>query len=265
MWLLLKLVAPVVVGGANLWHSCRQERGRCIILPLSMCCLLNPSALLKPCQPSFTPNNQQPVYHTLVHSPTHLHVNTQAKLLDLNPPTPSLHGRYFATASRDHTVKLWAMDPQCGPSSSPACTLPPFPCPVTAVALAPAHVRRAAAAPGRPDPYLCAVGLEDGGLQLWCVSPRQGEAGSRAAAGSSSGSVGGGSGEAAGSSGSGEGGEARLLWVAEEGCAHAAAVRRIAWAPQRAAGACAGGGGALVATCGEDHSVRVFEMEPEVR
>ncbi|KAI8476311.1 MAG: hypothetical protein J3K34DRAFT_273301 [Monoraphidium minutum] len=145
----------------------------------------------------------------------------------------------FATCSRDHTVKLWDMDAACGPGSAPLCALPPFPCPVTAVALAPAHACRAAgAAEGAGEGaarHVAAVGLEDGGLQLWAVDVAAG--------------------------GGGGGGGARLLWAARPGEGHAAAVRRVAWGPEAAAAAGGSGGGALLASCGEDHSVRVFEVE----
>ncbi|KAI8476319.1 MAG: WD40 repeat-like protein [Monoraphidium minutum] len=149
----------------------------------------------------------------------------------------------FATCSRDHTVKLWAMDAAAGPSSAPLCALPPFPCPVTAVALAPAHACRAAdgaeGAGAGPSAgaarHVAAVGLEDGGLQLWAVDVAAG--------------------------GGGSGGGARLLWAARPGEGHAAAVRRAAWAPEAATAAGGGGGAALLVSCGDDHSVRVFEVE----
>jgi elongator complex protein 2 len=130
--------------------------------------------------------------------------------------------RVFASCSRDHTVKLWSVG-AAGPSAKPCCTLPPFPCPVTAVALAPAHVTGG----GGGSTYLCAVGLEDGGLQLWSAEtdPEAGPAASR------------------------------LLWAAARGEGHAAAVRRVAWSPSRA-----GGGAPLLASCGEDHAVRVYEV-----
>lgn len=142
-----------------------------------------------------------------------------------------MHHRCFATCSRDHTVKLWALDATAGAAAvTPLCALPQFPCPVTAVALAPAHVcRRAAAAAAAADEkseegfgHVCAVGLEDGGVELWAA-----------------------------------GGAAppQRLWACPPGGAHAAAVRRLAWAP-------GGGGGALLASCGEDHAVRVYAVEP---
>jgi hypothetical protein len=126
-----------------------------------------------------------------------------------------------------------------GPAPQPCASLPPFACPVTAVALAPAHV------PAPRGGHVCAVGLEDGGLQVWAVL----------ATASSGGDGDGG--------GGGGGGGPRLLWSAPPGEGHAAAVRRIGWAPAAAGGGGAGpnSGAVLLASCGEDHAVRVFEVE----
>ena len=170
--------------------------------------------------------------------------------------------RCAATCSRDATVKLWAVAPPAaaaaaaavgggaGAGAAPgagaavrhAATLPPFKCAATAVALAPAHVC-AALGGGGEAVYACAVGLEDGSLQVWavpCALFGDGGDGSGAAAAPAP----------------------RLLWASAPGEGHAAAVRRIAWAPASdAAAAESAGEGPLVATCGDDHAVRVYEVQ----
>jgi WD40 repeat protein len=154
--------------------------------------------------------------------------------------------RLFATGSRDQTVKLWAIDSQGRPQQKPVSCLPAFPVGVTAVALAPQHVcaAAAAAAGGSVDAaslHLLAVGLENGQVQVWSIElPGQQQQ---------------------------QVGEFRVqqLWASQVWEQHAAAVRRLRWAPAsvdwlcgRSAAGGAGGCCLQLASCGDDHSVRVY-------
>lgn len=194
----------------------------------------------------------------------------------------------LATGARDEAVKLWAAVGQAqGEGGGPvvgeraALTLPLFGSPVTSLAFAPApvcsstsnvryarwslgahihtvcvhahthaHAHRLTHAHAHARSactYMLAVGLEDGGLQLWRVT-RDGSSGALSAA---------------------------CAWRADAFCCHAGAVRSVCWRAcgdqgdnggEGEGGAQAGGGGAAagrggsyeLATCGGDHSVRVF-------
>jgi WD40 repeat protein len=138
----------------------------------------------------------------------------------------------LTTGSRDESVKLWAVRAapplaaspgEAQPAPSPllsqlAAPLPSLSSPVTSVSFAPS----AEASVARTS-YALAVGLEDGNLQVWQVS--------------------------------GEGGSLRgnCSWRSDQFTRHAAAVKSICW---RADGQ--GGAPMQIATCGNDHSVRVF-------
>jgi hypothetical protein len=145
--------------------------------------------------------------------------------------------RFFATAARDQQVKFWAMV-NGQPQTKPWLTLPTFPSAVTAVAVAPTNaIAGAAVGAGEASNgcrYMVAVGLEDGQIQVWgvCLPP-----GSEA--------------EAV------EVGTAVQLWCSPIWHQHAAAVKRICWMPRQAAG---DPGRRAFASCGEDHSVRVFTL-----
>jgi WD40 repeat protein len=161
--------------------------------------------------------------------------------------------RLFATGSRDQTVKLWAIDAQGTPQQKPIGCLPAFPVGVTAVSSAPEHVCTAAAAAGMAGGaeglHLLAVGLEDGQVQVWSVEvPRQQLQDQQQQ----------------------QQGEVvmKQLWASQAWEQHAAAVRRLRWAPAGVDWLCgssaAGGSGGSIdscvqlASCGDDHSVRVY-------
>ncbi|KAG2449340.1 hypothetical protein HYH02_005495 [Chlamydomonas schloesseri] len=165
--------------------------------------------------------------------------------------------RLLATAARDDTVKVWrlAEAPEAAGGGAAvsavlAVTLPQFPCAATAVAFAPTAAASSAAGSGSAMSYHLAVGLEDGSLQLWRLDPAAAPA---------------------------EGLTAACLWTAPAAWRHVAPVRRLAWRGAPGTGALgqegaaaaaeavvvAGGGGsgvAQLASCSEDHSVRVFSF-----
>jgi WD40 repeat protein len=172
---------------------------------------------------------------------------------------------FFATGSRDNTVKLWALSAVgTQQQQRPIATLPPFPAGITAVALSPCHVSAAAAAAAGGDAaqqdsaaaavsaaveqvHLLAVGMEDGCVQVWRLR-MQGMAAVPAAGGEAGGQ-----------------GVPQVvcerLWGSEVWQQHAAAVRRLRWAPVCVSWLCDGGDGSIaLASCGEDNSVRVFDV-----
>ncbi len=111
-----------------------------------------------------------------------------------------------------------------GPDEQPTCTLPAFSGPVTAVAAAPV-------AGPTGSSYVLAVGLEDGGLEVWGVDLPSGSS--------------------------------QRLWEAPDAHRHAAAVQRLRWAPigSDAAGAAGADAGVLLlGSCSDDHSVRLFAV-----
>jgi WD40 repeat protein len=144
--------------------------------------------------------------------------------------------RWFATAARDQTVKVWGFSPGSDPTL--ALTLPPLPAAATAVAFAPSS--SAASAEQTQQQLLLAVGLESGHVQVWAVAA-QAEAGAGAAAAG-----------------------ATCLWQSPDHVRLAAAVRRLQWMDPGAQGAlpaCGGSDSSLrLAACGDDHSVRVFAV-----
>ena len=179
---------------------------------------------------------------------------------------------FFATGSRDNTVKLWALS-SVGTQQQqrPIATLPPFSAGITAVALSPCPVSAAAAAAAGGDAaqqgsaaagsaaalsaaaeqvHLLAVGMEDGCVQVWRLRV-QGTAAVPTA-------------PAAGGEAGGQGVPqvvCERLWGSEVWQQHAAAVRRLRWAPACMSWLCDGGdGGIALASCGEDNSVRVFDV-----
>jgi hypothetical protein len=155
-------------------------------------------------------------------------------------------------------VNLWALGDVAAAGAAaaaaaaqkPVLTLPPCPAGVTAVALAPQHASAAAAQDGATaQQHLLAVGLQDGRLQVWRLVLR-----SKADGGSST---------------------CEQLWASQPWEQHAASVRRLAWgAPCVVAGLCddagdagqggQGGGDASgvlhLASCGDDHGVRVWRL-----
>jgi len=136
----------------------------------------------------------------------------------------------FATCSRDRLVKLWSADAivaaagaQGGEAVQPLMQLPAFPSAVTAIGFA------AGATDACP---ILAVGLEEGGISVWRVQL--------------------------------ETCQSEQLWAAPPEEAHCAPVRRLRWqlpplAHRRPALASAAWASWL-ASCGEDHKIRVFEL-----
>ncbi|KAF5829987.1 WD40-repeat-containing domain protein [Dunaliella salina] len=196
----------------------------------------------------------------------------------------------LATASRDNTVKLW--ETRCGScggdggvdsnkgvvSERPTLTLPAFPCAVTALEFAPhgwAPQSNARAEGAVGESKLLALGLESGELQLWGVQhlqqhyQHQGDG-----SGSKDGMQEAASG--AGVQGGGMGLRAWLVWQSNAFSCHAGAVNALAWRPsghgRREGGeenvsgnvrAAAAHPKLQIASCSDDHSVRVFAVDPE--
>ncbi|KAG2709425.1 hypothetical protein I3760_05G238900 [Carya illinoinensis] len=134
------------------------------------------------------------------------------------------HGHEFATGSRDKTVKIWAVDK--GSSVRQLLTLPQFNSSVTALSWF---------GFGRQgnDGFL-AVGMESGLIELWSLSVKRTDDGSIAAAGVATASV---------------------VQLDPFMC-HVSAVNRLAWKNTKREDSRS----MQLASCGADHSVRVFEI-----
>ncbi len=190
--------------------------------------------------------------------------------------------RLLATGSRDNSVKLWAAPPprESQPQQQPQQQAPPrdgtlvllatlpFADAVRAVAFAPLEPADGTAAGGstaehrEPAGLLCyglAVGLEDGSVHIVDVQCREGTS----SGGSSSGEV-----------PVAAGGlclaQHRVAWQSGQYDQHAAAVRRLCWrrdVDSSSAGgalpgpAAAGGRRFHLASCGDDHAVRVYSIQ----
>ncbi len=149
-------------------------------------------------------------------------------------------GALLASAGRDGRLKLWGA-PAAGEFPISGAAPPPLAPlgglalgePVRAVAFAPTPLAATAGAAA----YLAAVGLEGGAVVLLRVERAGGAA------------------------------TATEVWRAPAWERHAAAVRRVRWRPAPAdAGEAAergAEGGALLATCGDDHAVRLFSVAAE--
>lgn len=131
----------------------------------------------------------------------------------------------------------------------PLATLPPFPAGITAVALCPQHVSAAAAAAvasAQQHIHLLAVGLEDGRVQVWQLQMQDCWPVGPGAESAQRGQV-----------------VCRQLWCSEVWQQHAAAVKRLRWAPAAVSWLCdddSQGTGLKLASCAEDNSVRVFSV-----
>lgn len=161
----------------------------------------------------------------------------------------------FATGSRDQAVKVWSLAGVGAPQQKPIAVLPPFPAGITAVALSPQHVSAAAAA-GQPSGpagvvHLLAVGTEDGQVQVWRLQ----------VPGSSPGGHNVWSEEQQGKVQQQQQVVCERLWCSEVWQQHAAAVRRLRWAPGCVAQLCGEGSTVALASCGEDHSVRLYDLQ----
>lgn len=134
----------------------------------------------------------------------------------------------LATASRDCSLKVWAAACSAGDSlpRTPLATLP-LGDSVRSVAFAPLALPPAAA--GRGARFLAAAGLEGGAVLILSMEY----------------------------SSAGEGVECVEVWRSGPHQQHAAAVRRLCWRVQ-------GSGGERqlqLASCGDDHAVRIFSMQ----
>jgi elongator complex protein 2 len=166
----------------------------------------------------------------------------------------------FATGSRDKTAKVFRVDEQGRPVEE--AVLPVFNSAVTAVAFAPLLPQPAGSselfasvedltAAGTPRPLTLAVGLEDGSIELWQSTTPLGAASAPAAAAAAEGvSV------------------KPQQWVRlhafHSNVCHSGRIKRLCWR-WRSEGTASTSESASeleLASCGEDHSVRIFSMEP---
>jgi hypothetical protein len=93
--------------------------------------------------------------------------------------------------------------------------------------------------------HLLAVGMEDGQVQVWLLQQQQQQGADQQAPGQAPMVV------------------CEQVWCSAVWQQHAAAVKRLRWAPACVSWLCEGAGASAVAlaSCGEDHSVRVFRVE----
>lgn len=134
-------------------------------------------------------------------------------------------GHEFATGSRDKTVKIWAVDK--GSSVKQLMTLPQFTSSVTALSwFALDHQRN--------NGFL-AVGMESGLIELWSLTVTRTEDGSMTVPGAT----------------------AALVRRWDPFMCHVSSVQRLAWRKSQASGDCKS---ILLASCGADHCVRIFEV-----
>jgi elongator complex protein 2 len=133
--------------------------------------------------------------------------------------------RFFATGARDKLVKIWSMDGSNNVVQLHA-TLPPFSSPVTALAFAPLSTSE------QGKEYLLVVGCEDGRLHLWHSTATQDEYGIQAKSW-------------------------KCIHQFDDRICHAVTVKRCTWRKSDSVKS-----SLTLATCGEDHTVRIFEIEP---
>ena len=141
-------------------------------------------------------------------------------------------GHEFATGSRDKNVKIWAVDKEKGSSVKQLMTLPQFSSSVTALSLFALDDQR--------NNGFLAVGMESGVIELWSLSLTRPEDGSTTLRGVSV--------------------SAALFTRLEPFMCHVSSVQRLAW---RTTTSQASGGDCkriLLASCGADHCVRIFEV-----
>lgn len=141
-------------------------------------------------------------------------------------------GAYFATASRDGSIKLWHSN-SLSDKAKPVYTMQ-LKEPVVAIAFAPTS---AEAESNRN--YSLAVGLATGAISVWCVScstlPADGSAAKA---------------------------DAKRIWECPVATRHCASVRRLCWR-QQVADECDDHGeerSMYLASCGDDHCVRIFSV-----
>jgi len=151
----------------------------------------------------------------------------------------------------------------------PSLTLPPFPSPVTAVEFAPCELEQQGGQ-GRRGCKVLAVGLESGGLQLWGVQQEvvpaatqqpglQAQQGPGERVSCTAGAAPD-SGVSSGQQGHGRVLHAWLIWQSDQFCSHAGAVNAVAWQPLDASKEGSKEQQLQVASCSDDHSVRVYTV-----
>lgn len=134
-------------------------------------------------------------------------------------------GHEFATGSRDKTVKIWAVD-KGSSSVKQLMTLPQFSSSVTALSWF-------ALGDQRNNGFL-AVGMENGLIELWSLSVSRTEDGSATVP------------------------SVTLVTRLDPFMCHVSSVQRLAWRTSQASGDCKS---ILLASCGADHCVRIFEVK----
>ncbi|BDA40643.1 Elongator complex protein 2 [Coccomyxa sp. Obi] len=151
------------------------------------------------------------------------------------------NGLCFATGARDSSVRIWTLGaPGQELPSTPVAKLPQMAAPVTSVAFAPRTQSSSSCSNSSRD--VLAVGLESGELELWSLTwqpATTAHSHSLVCTGVSK------------------------LWAAPLYNRHGAAIRRLAWAvvPREEDGDTRDGSSQLrLASCGEDHLVRVNSM-----
>ena len=157
-----------------------------------------------------------------LHEAEHAMSSYQACTMSFGPCGPSVH-RIPPLQSLTSQSQLTHAQMSAGPAQKP-CVVIKLPMAVTSVAFAPVS---STATDGSVTWHL-AAGMEDGRVELWRIAETGGEA-----AGLPSHT-------------------ASRLWQASQFHAHAGAVRRLAWRQRNV--------GVQLATCSEDHAVRLFDV-----
>ena len=148
-------------------------------------------------------------------------------------------GSFFATCSRDSTIKLWQAA-SLHDKAKPVCTIQ-LEAPVTAIAFAPKQPCTNTAAhsdkPAATTSYSIAVGLDLGGTSIWNVSCLVAQDGTAIKA------------------------HASCVWNAPLATKHCSSIRRLCWQAHDVPG----DSGLYLASCGDDHTLRIFSVSLSCR